>query len=157
MAGWHLAQVNVATLAAPVDSSQLAPFVERLEPVNALAERSPGVVWRLQGDRGDATDLQVFDDVRIIVNLTVWESLEALRDYVFAGDHADALRRRREWFEPMTEAHLAMWWIPAGTLPTVEDAKAKLAALDRNDPSAEAFTFREPFPAPVGDDAAATR
>ena len=153
--GWHLAQVNVATLAAPLDSPQLASFVERLEPVNALAERSPGFVWRLQGERGDATDLHAFDDLRIIVNLTVWESLEALRAYVFSGDHADVLRRRHEWFEPMTEAHLAMWWIPAGTILTLQDAKAKLETLERDGPSAEAFTFREPFPAPSADEATA--
>jgi len=155
MGGWHLAQVNVATLREPIDSPRLATFVERLEPVNALAEGSPGFVWRLQGEHGDATDLQVFDDDRIIVNLTVWESFEALRGFVFAADHAEVLRRRREWFEPMAEAHLAVWWIPAGTTPTVDDAKARLEILRRNGPTPEAFTFREPFPAPTDEDAAA--
>ena len=154
MGAWHLAQVNVATLAEPLDSPRLASFVERLEPVNALAERTPGFVWRLMGEGGDATDLQVFDDVRIIVNLTVWETLEALRGYVFSSEHADVLRRRREWFEPMVEAHLALWWIPAGTVPTVDDAKARIETLRRNGPTAEAFTFREPFPAPAEETAA---
>ena len=152
MGGWHLAQVNVATLAAPLDSPRLATFVERLDPVNALAERSPGFVWRLQGESGDATELQVFDDRRIIVNLTVWESFEALRDYVFSGQHADVLRRRREWFDQMTEAHLAIWWIPAGTIPSVEDAKDRLERLRRSGPTPEAFTFRQPFPAPTEDE-----
>lgn len=150
---WHLAQVNVATLAAPIDSPRLATFVERLAPVNALADRSPGFVWRLQGESGDATSMLVFDDVRIIVNLTLWESLEALRDYVFSSDHADVLRRRREWFEQMVEAHLAMWWIPAGTIPIVADAKARLETLRERGPSPDAFTFRQPFPAPVVDGA----
>jgi heme-degrading monooxygenase HmoA len=150
---WHLAQVNVATLAAPIDSPRLATFVERLAPVNALADRSPGFVWRLQGESGDATSMLVFDDVRIIVNLSVWESFEALRAYVFSSDHADVLRRRREWFEQMVEAHLAMWWIRAGTIPTVEDAKARLETLRERGPSLDAFAFREPFPAPAADEA----
>ena len=151
MGQWHLAQLNVATLAAPIDSPRLASFVERLEPVNALAERSPGFVWRLQGEGGDATSILAFDDARIIVNLTVWESLETLRDYVFSSEHADVLRRRREWFEPMVEAHLALWWIPAGEIPTVDEAKARLETLRRNGPTVEAFTFRQPFPAPSAD------
>jgi heme-degrading monooxygenase HmoA len=157
MTAWHLAQVNVATLAAPLDSPRLASFVERLEPVNALADRSPGFVWRLQGDGGDATSIHVFDDDRFIVNLTVWESLEALRDYVFSSDHADVLRRRREWFEPMIESHLAMWWVPAGTIPTVADAEARLETLRRVGPSPDAFTFRQPFPAPSHDEMPAAR
>ena len=101
----HLAQVNVARLAAPLDSPQLADFVANLEPINAIADASPGFVWRLQTETGDATSLRIFDDDWIIVNMSVWESLEALRDYVYRSAHADVLRRRQEWFEQMSEAH----------------------------------------------------
>jgi len=146
---WHLAQVNIAVLRAPIDSPQLADFVERLDPVNALAEGSEGFVWRLQTEDGDATAIRAFDDDRIIVNLTVWESVEALGEFVFrSGGHLDVLRRRREWFEKMAMAYVAMWWIPAGTIPTVDEAKRRLVTLDRLGPTADAFTFTEPCPAP---------
>jgi hypothetical protein len=149
MAGaWHLAQLNVALLRAPIGSPQLATFVELLEPSNALADGSPGFVWRLQSDDGDATAIRAYDDERIIVNLTVWESLEALRGYVFGSRHVDVLRRRREWFRAMAESHLALWWIPAGEIPSVEDARDRLERLRRDGPTPHAFTIREPFPAP---------
>lgn len=150
---WHLAQVNVAVLLAPIDSEQLRGFVEMLEPVNAVADGAPGFVWRLQTEDGDATAIRAFDDDRIIVNLSVWESPEALGDFVFASPHLDVLRRRREWFEKMAAAYVAMWWIPAGAIPTVEEAKARLELLDARGPSPEAFTLREPFPPPGSDEA----
>jgi hypothetical protein len=148
MAAHHLAQVNLATLRAPLDSPELAGFVALLEPVNALAEASPGFVWRLQTEDGDATAIRAFDDERIIVNLTVWTSLEALRDFVYASRHLDVLRRRREWFHRM-DGHQAMWWLPAGTIPTVAEARRRLELLRRRGPSPDAFTFRTPFPAPA--------
>ena len=149
MGNWHLAQVNIAVLRAPIDSPQLADFVERLDPVNALAEGSAGFVWRLQTEDGDATAIRAFDDDRIIVNLTVWESVEALGEFVFrSGGHLDVLRRRREWFEKMATAYVAMWWIPAGTIPTVDEAKRRLETLDRLGPTQDAFTFSEQFTAP---------
>jgi hypothetical protein len=134
--GWHLAQLNIATLLAPLHSPQLAGFVGALEPVNAVADASPGFVWRLQTEDGDATSIRAFDDDRIIVNLTVWEDVEALEAFVLAGRHLDVLRRRREWFEKMDRAYLVLWWIPAGTIPTIEEAAAR---LDKH---------RERFPAP---------
>jgi hypothetical protein len=146
---WHIAQVNIALLAAPLDSSRLAGFVEMLEPINALAEDAPGFVWRLQSDGGDATGIRAFGDDRIIVNLTVWETVEALADYVYSSRHADVLRRRRDWFERMAESHLAVWWIPAGTIPTIEEAEERLATLRERGPTPEAFTLRERFPAPT--------
>jgi hypothetical protein len=145
---WHVAQVNIAVLQAPLDSPQLASFVQSLEPINALADTTPGFVWRLQTDGGDATGVRAFGDDRIIVNLTVWRTIEALADYVFASRHTEVLRRRREWFEPMREAHLALWWIPAGTLPTVEEAERRLGLLREHGPSPEAFTLSERFLAP---------
>ena len=148
MAAHHLAQVNVATLRAPLDTPELADFVAELEPINALADGSPGFVWRLQTEDGDATAIRAFDDERVIVNLSVWESLEALRNFVYASRHLDVLRRRRAWFQRMADPYLALWWLPAGTIPTVAQAKDRLELLQRQGPGAAAFTFRVPFPAP---------
>ena len=147
MAGRHLAQVNIATLRAPLDTPELAGFVAQLEPVNALADGYPGFVWRLQTEAGDATAIRAFDDDQVIVNLSTWESLEALRNFVYASRHLDVMRRRREWFHRMAGAYLALWWVPAGTIPTVAQARDRLDLLERNGPSAAAFTFRVPFPA----------
>src|SRR6476661_2990626 len=119
----QLAQLNVGRAAAPLDSEQLRDFMENLDPVNAIADASPGFVWRLQTESGDATALRIFDDDWIIVNMSVWGSLEELRAYVYRSPHADVLRRRQEWFRQMAEAHVALWWIEAGTFPTLDDAR----------------------------------
>ena len=148
-AAHHLAQVNVATVRGPLHSPELAGFVAALEPINALADGSPGFVWRLQTEDGDATAIRPFEDERIMVNLSVWESLEALRTFVYASRHLDVMRRRREWFHRM-DAYLALWWVPAGTIPTVAQAKDRLQLLAGLGPSPDAFTFRVPFPAPAG-------
>ena len=153
---WHLAQVNVARLVAPLDSPQLAGFVGELDPINVIADRSPGFVWRLQTEDGDATAIRPFDDDRILVNMSVWESIEALGRFVFESRHLEVLRRRREWFEKMAEAYLALWWIPAGTIPTIADAKTRLICLRQHGPTPFAFTFREPFPAPGATESVAT-
>jgi heme-degrading monooxygenase HmoA len=150
MAAHHLAQLNVATLRAPLDTPELAEFVAQLEPVNALADGSRGFIWRLQTEDGDATAIRAFDDDRIIVNLSVWESLEALRSFVYASRHLDVMRRRRQWFHRMADPYLALWWLPAGTIPTLAQARGRLELLDRNGPTANAFTFRDPFPEPAG-------
>ncbi len=148
-AGYHLAQLNVGRVLAPVDSPQLAEFVAALPEINALAEKSPGFVWRLIGDgTDDATAIRPYDDDLILVNASVWESLAALRDYVFGSEHVSYLRRRREWFEKLTEVATVLWWVPAGHIPSVAEAVAKLELLRSAGPTAEAFTFREPFPAP---------
>jgi heme-degrading monooxygenase HmoA len=144
----HLAQVNVALLRAPLDTAELAGFVELLEPINALADRSPGFVWRLQTEDGDATAVRAFDDDRMLVNLSVWESLAALRDFVYASRHLDAMRRRREWFHRLAIPYLALWWVPPGTVPTVAEAKRRLELVQRQGPGPDAFTLREPSPPP---------
>ena len=149
MAAHHLAQVNLATLRAPLDAPELAGFVAQLEPVNALADRSPGFVWRLQTEDGDATAIRPFDDDRIIVNLSVWESLAALRDFVYTTRHLEVMRHRRAWFHRMTDPYLALWWVPAGTVPTVARARDRLRLLAVSGPTADAFTFRTPFPEPA--------
>jgi hypothetical protein len=146
--GWHLAQLNVGVLRAPIDAPELAGFVELLDPINELADRTPGFVWRLQTEDGNATAIRPFEDERVAVNLSVWESLDALGEFVYASRHLGVLRRRREWFERTAEAYLVLWWVPAGTIPTVEEAKRRLILLRERGPSPEAFTFREPFPAP---------
>jgi Domain of unknown function (DUF3291) len=151
---FHLAQVNVARLREPLTSPLLADFVSELEPVNALADASPGFVWRLQTEDGDATSILAFEDDRILVNMSVWTSIETLSDFVYRSRHAAVMRRRRGWFEQMTEAYVVLWWIPAGHVPTVEEAKARLALLEANGSGRDAFTFREPF-APPGSGAVA--
>ena len=143
----HLAQVNIAVPVAPLTTAQLAGFVENLEPVNALADAAPGFVWRLQTEDGDATAVRGFGDDRVIVNLTVWTSLEALGAFVYSGRHREILARRREWFVPLKEAVTALWWVPEGSVPTVADAEERLAHLRANGPTEYAFTFRRPFPA----------
>jgi hypothetical protein len=143
----HLAQVNVARLRAPIDSPELADFVALLDTINALGDASPGFVWRLQTDDGDATAVPVFDDDALIVNLTVWESIEALADFAYRSGHKDVMRRRREWFVPMKEAYLALWWVPAGHRPSVREAEARLTHLREHGPTPVAFTFRDRFPA----------
>ena len=145
----HLAQVNVSRLLAPLDSQQLAGFVARLDEVNALAEAAPGFVWRLKGEAGNnATAVRIYDDDTIIVNMSVWVSIEALRAFAF--------KQRREWFSLMKEASTAMWWIPAGHVPTVAEARDRLAHLRAHGPSAHAFPFGAPFPSPAVPDTAAS-
>jgi len=147
--GFHLAQVNIGRLKAPIDDPRIADFVAQLDEINALAEASRGFVWRLKDDSGNATAIPAFEDPQMIINMSVWESLEALREYTYRSDHTRVLTRRRDWFEKLDLPHLALWWIPTGTLPTVEEAKERLALLAAHGPTAEAFTFRERFPAPA--------
>src|SRR5437899_498614 len=139
---YHLAQCNVGRILAPLDSEQLAGFVAALDPINALADVAPGFVWRLQTDEGNATAVHAFDGDMVLMNMSVWESLEALATFVYRSPHRDVLRGRYQWFERATEPYLVLWWVPAGTLPTVNDAVARLTLLRRHGPYPEAFTFR---------------
>jgi heme-degrading monooxygenase HmoA len=141
----HLAQVNVARALEPLDSPLLRDFVAALAPVNALADAAPGFVWRLQTEDGDATAVRVDPDPRVIVNLSVWESLEALWAFVYGSAHVGVMQRRRTWFERRVESHLAMWWVPAGTTPAVDEAMARLAQHGRQGSTARAFDFKHPF------------
>jgi hypothetical protein len=144
----HLAQVNIARMRAPLESPIMADFVAQLDAINALAEGSPGFVWRLTGEGNDATSLRPFDDGFIIVNMSVWATLEDLRDYVYKSAHTTAMRRRREWFEHFDGVYMALWWVEAGHIPTVGEAKQRLAQLEAHGPTAEVFTFRQPFTPP---------
>lgn len=149
MPQFHLAQVNVARLLAPIDSPQLSGFVSRLDEINALAERTPGFVWRLKDDvTNNATAVPMYDDASIIVNMSVWETLEALRAYTYSGPHLEVFKQRRDWFAHLREAATAMWWVPAGHTPTVAEARERLGHLRAQGPTAFAFPFGAPFPAP---------
>lgn len=147
----HLAQLNIATLVAPVDDPLVADFVDNLERINAAGEASPGFVWRLQDDDGDATSFRAYPDPLTIVNLTVWESIEALRSFVYRTEHVEFLRRRREWFTAGSTG-VALWWMRAGEMPTLDDAVRRLAHLQRVGPSLYAFSFASPFDAIVLDE-----
>jgi len=148
-AAYHLAQINVARARAPLDSPVMKEFVDAIDAMNALGERSPGFVWRLKSDSGNATDIRAYDDPLMIVNVTVWESLEALRDYAFKSHHGEYFRRRAEWFEKMDTPSLALWWIPAGTVVDEVEGKRRLEILARNGPTPEAFTLRDRFRPPL--------
>lgn len=126
LATHHLAQVNIGRMKAPLDSATMAGFVARLDEINALADWSPGFVWRLQTEEGNATYLRPYEDERILFNLSVWQTLETLRDYVYKSAHADLLRQRQDWFTRFEGAFMALWWVPAGHVPSVEEAKGRL-------------------------------
>jgi hypothetical protein len=145
MAGYHLAQVNIGRVKAPPDDPLLAGFMSRLDELNALADKSPGFVWRLQTSEGNATYLRPYDDDRILVNMSVWESIETLRQYVYGPAHTDLLKQRHEWFERFSGSYMALWWVPAGHLPGIDEAKKRLAYLDAHGPTEFAFTFKTTF------------
>jgi hypothetical protein len=148
---WHLAQINIGRLRAPIEDPLIAEFFGALDTINALAEASDGFVWRLQDDElGNATSIHIDpDDALLIPNMSVWTSIEALSEFVYRSDHTPFLRRRREWFERPTTAFMALWWIPAGHLPTLAEGTTRLDLLERDGPSPEAFTFRQRFAPPA--------
>lgn len=135
----HLAQINIARLLHPSDDPRVAEFMDNLDAVNAVAERSPGFVWRYADESGNATDTQAFDDPQVIVNLSVWESAEALEQFVFRTVHKQFYGKRRAWFDPSFGPALALWWIEAGTTPTLDEALARWRKLRDEGPSADVF------------------
>ncbi|HWT51881.1 MAG TPA: DUF3291 domain-containing protein [Caulobacter sp.] len=149
-AKFHLAEVNVGRLRAPIDHPMIKDFADNLDRINALAESSPGFVWRLKGDGDNATDLAIDGDPLFIPNLSVWEDIPSLGAYVYRSGHVEIMRRRKEWFEPM-DTYMALWWVPVGHQPTVEEALEKLALLKAHGPTPAAFTFKTPFPPPTGE------
>ncbi len=146
---YHLAQINVGRLKAPLGAPEVAEFEAALDPVNAIADSSPGFVWRLKGEFDGATDIHAFDDPQIVTNMSVWADLASLGAYVYRSGHRQVLARRREWFEVPTEAFMALWWIPAGHIPSVQEGVERLTHLRRHGPGAFAFTFKQPFPPTV--------
>jgi len=149
MPAYHIAQINIARMLAPIDDPIMTGFVAQLAPVNALADGSPGFVWRLQTDSGDATSIKVYDDDMIIVNLTVWESVEALREFVYKNAHYGVLRDRKRWFEKFDGPYYALWWVPAGELPTTEEGKERLEYLRERGDTSHAFSFKNLFSEPI--------
>jgi hypothetical protein len=142
----ELAQMNVARLRAPLESPQLADFVGALDRINAIADRSPGFIWRLQDEAGNATALRPMGE-DFIVNLSVWQNPQSLQEFVYRGDHVAVMRRRREWFEKM-DLYLVLWWVPLGHRPTETEGLERLKLLRCRGPSSDAFTFGHLFPAP---------
>jgi hypothetical protein len=135
----HLAELNIARFRHPAEDPRNADFMNNLDRINGIAERSPGFVWRLKDDSGNATAVRAFDDPLVIVNLTVWETAEALERFVWQTVHKQFYGRRPEWFEPMKGPHFVMWWVPVGHRPTLDEAKAKLERLAAHGDSDDAF------------------
>ena len=144
---FHLAQLNVAILKEPLNSPTLAEFVENLDRINELAEKSPGYVWRLKTDSNNATSLRPMGE-NILVNMSVWQDIASLNEYVYNSAHTEIMRKRRQWFEKMSEMYMVLWWVPQGHQPGMEEALARLEQLRQHGPSPEAFTFLIPFPHP---------
>ena len=145
---FHLAQINIGRLVAPTVDARLADFVAQLDPINKLADAAPGFVWRLQSSSGNATDVAYGDDPLVIVNMSVWESLAALRDFVYAPRHMRVLRDRAKWFEKMDKPY-CLWWVPAGHVPSVAEGKLRLEHYQSRGATPFAFWFSQCFPAPV--------
>lgn len=148
MASYELAQLNIGVIRAPMDSPVMEGFASNLDRINALAEATPGFVWRPQTEDGDATAIRPFDDPNMLVNMSVWRDVESLNAYVYSSAHVELMRRRREWFERMTEAYLVLWWVPQGHRPSINEAMERLNLLRAQGPTERAFTFRQPFPPP---------
>ncbi len=146
MAGFHLAQLNIARARGERDDPLMQEFVARIEEINALADQAPGFVWRLQDEEGDAVNIRLFDDPLLLVNMSVWESLDALKDYVYQSLHVEVMKDRKAWFERMAQVHQVMWWVPDGHVPSVEEGRARLDGIREKGPGREAFDFAHPFP-----------
>jgi hypothetical protein len=151
MSRFELAQLNIGKMTGPLDSPLLADFVANLDRINALADSAAGFVWRLQTTEGDATALRPLGD-DTLVNMSVWRDVSSLRNYVYRSAHVDVMRRRKEWFQHMSEAFVVLWWVPAGHRPTVQEAISKLELLRKAGPSEDAFSFRNAYPAPDADE-----
>ena len=143
---FQLAQVNLAKAKAPLDTPLMAGFVERLDDINALAEQQPGFVWRLIGDGNDTTDLVWSDDPLVIVNMSVWETIDALFEFVYKTNHTPVMARRREWFDPMGTPAVALWWIESGHHPTIAEAQDRIQHLHEHGPTPYSFTFTKNLP-----------
>jgi hypothetical protein len=145
---WQLAQINVGRLVAPSTDTRVKPFFDALERVNSLADASPGFIWRLQTEAGNATDIQPTSDPLFLVNMSVWEDADSLFNFVYRSAHTPEMARRREYFEPFEGAYQALWWVPSGHRPSVDEGLSRLWRIDRHGPTPLAFTFKARFPAP---------
>jgi hypothetical protein len=148
---YHLAQINIARLVAPIDDPRIAGFVAQLGPINALADGAPGFVWRLQSESGNATDVPFSDDPFVIVNMSAWESIEALRDFTYSSRHIELFRDRARWFEKMDKPHYCLWWVTAGHIPTLDEGRERLRHFQEHGATPHAFWFSQQFPAAAED------
>lgn len=144
-ADWHIAQLNVANALHGPDDGRMQGFYLQLDEINTLAEAAPGFVWRLKSDSGNATDIQVTDDPLLLVNMSVWKSIDALFEFAYRSDHRRVFAGRRQWFEKPSSPYQVLWWVEAGHEPSVEEALERLDLLRTSGPSAQAFTFQERF------------
>ncbi len=146
MAEYQIAQVNIGRIKGPLDGPIMAGFMSQLNEINALADSSPGFVWRLQTSEGNATYFRPYDDDRMLMNMSVWETIDTLKHYVYRTAHAELLRHRHEWFEKISAVYMALWWVPAYHIPGIDEAKKRLTYLEAHGPTQFAFTFKEVFP-----------
>ena len=146
MPQYHIAQINIGRVLAPLEDPIMSGFVSRLDELNQLADRSPGFVWRLETSAGNATYFRPYHDDRILMNMSVWENVESLRHYVYRTIHTELLRQRHDWFEKFAGTYLALWWVPAGHIPGIDEAKKRIAHLDAHGPTEFAFNFKKVFP-----------
>jgi hypothetical protein len=142
---YHIAQINIAKAKAGLDSKIMQGFVDRLDEINSLADASPGFVWRLQAEGGNATSIQAFGDPNILINMSVWKNVEALKNFVYRSLHVELISQRDAWFDKLTSVHQTLWYIPAGTIPSIEEGREKLRILQEKGPTIEAFTFAKVF------------
>jgi hypothetical protein len=147
MKKFNIAQINIALGQDQIESEPMQGFVERLDEINTLADQAPGFVWRLQTEDGDATSIQAFDNPLFIVNMSVWDSIECLKDFVYRSMHVELIRDRDAWFSKIPEMHQALWWVPQGHSPTIEEGKERLVHLRSHGATARAFTFAKSFSA----------
>jgi len=155
---YHLAQINIGRLIAPIDDPRIAGFVSQLDPINALADQAPGFVWRLQSAAGNATGIEyTAEEPGMMLNMSVWESVETLRDFVYRSQHLQVFKDRAKWFEKLEEPYYCLWWVRAGHIPTVAEGRDRLRHYQLHGATPYAFWFSQLFPAPedFADDAAA--
>ena len=147
MPSYHLVQLNIAKMKYPIEAPEMIDFVDNLENINALAENSPGFVWRLQTDDGDATGIDFFGSDKL-VNMSIWSDVESLHNYVYKSAHAKIMSKRKEWFHRVEEAYTVLWWVPEGVSPSLDEARSKLELLKTQGPTAQAFSIKQAFPSP---------
>ncbi len=145
---YNLAQVNIARMLAPLTDPVMSGFVAELDAINALADNSPGFLWRLQTPEGNATDIRPFEDDLILVNLSLWASLADLSAFVYKSRHRQVLQQRQQWFQRFNGSYVALWWMQSGHIPTVEEAKERLSYLSAHGETLHAFSFKKPYPSP---------
>lgn len=141
----QLAQINIAHALDSMESETMKGFVDRLEEINTHADNSSGFVWRLKTEEGDATAIIAFDEPLMIINMSVWEDIESLKDFVYKSMHIDLIKDRDAWFNKISKVHQALWWIPKGHIPSVEEGKEKLKLLQQEGPNDKVFTFAKPY------------